>query len=519
MSPLTVRQPAPARDLSVLAFWMLLAAFVALWTVTPWLSQPNLPIDSIEMLHWGHEWQWGYYKHPPLPAWVAQATSAVFGTANWPLYLVAEVATAVSFWAVWRLGREFMDPWLALCGVAALQGCYLFNWSSSEVNNNTLTRPFWCLAVLMLYWALERRQLRYWVAYAAAMAVGLYSKYDVLLLGAGLTWLLAWNRQARQAWRTPGPYLAAAIIVLLMAPHAKWLVENDYPTLRYAIGRSDDGDRWSDHVVNPLKFALKQSPLVLPVLSTLVPLLGMIPRLRRKYDVDPLARDLLLAASVVPAVLLVTFSAISGGNLRTGWTSQIWSHLGLLALASFELQRRDRSAVVRSLRLAGAYCAIALAFMPIRQYLGPVLRGKPSRVHFPGEQLAAAVDAIWRDSGAGELPIVAANDWWTAAQVNFYSSSRPASLYLNHGAWTPWTSDAELARRGGVLVEQVPDEGPQSKQLAAEWRARFANAGVCHVVTAPWRCAGDAKPAKFLVMTVTPPEQIAIRQDDLPLRR
>ena len=34
-------------------------------------TQPNPPLDTVEWLAWGHEWQLGYHKHPPLAAWVA----------------------------------------------------------------------------------------------------------------------------------------------------------------------------------------------------------------------------------------------------------------------------------------------------------------------------------------------------------------------------------------------------------------------------------------------------------------
>src|SRR3979409_1357834 len=42
----------------------------ALWTLLPATLYPNLPLDLIEALTYGREWQLGYDKLPPLPWWL-----------------------------------------------------------------------------------------------------------------------------------------------------------------------------------------------------------------------------------------------------------------------------------------------------------------------------------------------------------------------------------------------------------------------------------------------------------------
>ena len=50
------------------AFAVFLALHVVVWTALPALLYPNLPLDLIEALTYGREWQLGYDKLPPLPA-------------------------------------------------------------------------------------------------------------------------------------------------------------------------------------------------------------------------------------------------------------------------------------------------------------------------------------------------------------------------------------------------------------------------------------------------------------------
>ena len=49
-----------------------LALHAAVWTALPALLYPNLPLDLIEALIYGREWQLGYDKLPPLPWWLVR---------------------------------------------------------------------------------------------------------------------------------------------------------------------------------------------------------------------------------------------------------------------------------------------------------------------------------------------------------------------------------------------------------------------------------------------------------------
>ena len=57
-----------ARPATALAAFLLLHFIV--WTALPAALYPNLPLDLIEALTYGREWQLGYDKLPPLPWWL-----------------------------------------------------------------------------------------------------------------------------------------------------------------------------------------------------------------------------------------------------------------------------------------------------------------------------------------------------------------------------------------------------------------------------------------------------------------
>ena len=58
---------------------VVLALHVVIWTALPALLSHNLQLDLAEDLALGREWQLGYWKHPPLPWWLADLAYRIAG--------------------------------------------------------------------------------------------------------------------------------------------------------------------------------------------------------------------------------------------------------------------------------------------------------------------------------------------------------------------------------------------------------------------------------------------------------
>ncbi len=87
-------------DPTIRFFWILIAVHVAVWMAVCLLTQPNMPLDMVEMLYRGQQWQFGYHKHPPLPAWTAATAWSLGGNHPWMIYLVAQLTIVTTFRAV-----------------------------------------------------------------------------------------------------------------------------------------------------------------------------------------------------------------------------------------------------------------------------------------------------------------------------------------------------------------------------------------------------------------------------------
>jgi len=486
---------------------LFLLGHLVAWTSVAVLTQPNAPMDTVELVYWGHEWEWGYHKHPPLPGWTCEAVMLLTGGAVWATYLVAQTAVLVCFWAAWRLAREMVSPRAALLAACLLECCYYYNFTSIELNNNVGMYPFWALAVLFLYWALKDDKYRYWLATGVCLGLGMLSKYSVGLLVLSMLAFSLLNRQARAAWFRPGPYLTLLVALLIFSPHASWAIGHRFPGVGWALEFTRTNAHWTGRALYPAEFMLAQLWALAPMIVVALPLTGYRWKLRNVPPAQHFDRDFLIAMALGPFLVHLAVSAVFKIRLHSMHGAQLWTFAGLLML--FCLQTQEVRLVWRRVLAGCATMAVVLlAALVIRNVAAPYLRGKSSRIHFPGRALAAQVDQLWRRRFDRPLPIVA-GEGWLAGNVALYGPSRP-SVYGGRLAdsldfaprYSPWTNDEDLCRRGGVILWDCRRQGDL---LPPELRQRFPTAEVLPPLTLSYQTGAKIPPAR-IGAAIIPPE-------------
>src|SRR5438046_4369259 len=107
------------------AFAVFLALHVVVWTALPTLLYPNLPLDLIEGLLYGREWQLGYDKLPPLPWWMLEATYQLLGPDLF-FYALSQLAIIAAFALVWVMAQQLVGPVGALVAILIIDGLHYF---------------------------------------------------------------------------------------------------------------------------------------------------------------------------------------------------------------------------------------------------------------------------------------------------------------------------------------------------------------------------------------------------------
>lgn len=487
-------------------FWMFTIGHVALWTLATCIMMPNVTLDVAEMVYWGHEWQWGYFKHPPLPAWIAEACYLGSGNSLAALFLAARVCIALCFWGVWQLARRYVSERLALLSVVALEASYYFTYEAHDINNNTVTRPFWVLAVLALHVALFEKRFWAWLAAGACLGIAMLGKYDTALLALIMLGYSLWDARGRQAWKTAGPYAMLATALLVFSPHLAWLIQNDFPTLEYVAMSSRGKAQVApidggilNHVIFPAEFFLGHIGLLLPVLAICAGALrpGRVPR--QLDDEGQAKRRFLLVLGLGPAVGFLLVSALCGVRLSIGWGHHLWTWAPLILFMLWETD--DSPERIRPLL---RWClAVGLLFMLVglgRSLGYPYLTGRGLCRHFPGAELARQIEARWHEHAAGPLPIIGGNGW-TASNIGMYSAERPHVYCELNPHRSPWVNDETLTTRGGVIVWQ---EGKADELAYAEAAARFPQARLAEPIVAHWQTGAQVEPIRFNVAIIPP---------------
>jgi 4-amino-4-deoxy-L-arabinose transferase-like glycosyltransferase len=451
----------------------------ALWTALPATLYPNLPLDLIEALTYGHEWQFGYDKLPPLPWWLIEIAYRLFG-ADWVYYLIAQITVLAAFWLVWLLARRLVGPAGALVAVLIVDGLHYFNFTAPKFNHDVIQLPFWALAGLAFHGALRSGRMRDWCLLGIAGGLALWAKYFVVMLALPMAAFLVFDRDARPALRTAGPYVAALIAAAIALPHLVWLVENDFLPFRYAEARAAPVRGLLDHLTHPLAFVVGQIVWLLPSGLIALPLVW-----RRAPNptpaVDGFDRRIVTLLTFGPCALLLAGAVISGRGLITMWGYPFWLFLGLWLV--IETGPAIEAARVRRVALAwGAVTALyAIAF--ITQYaVLPFVDHRYRASVFPGGRLGAEISTRFR-AATGEPLAYVIGSMWLGGNISRYSAERPRTLIDGRPERAPWIDLADLRRRGAVVIWS---DGDRTK-VPPNYSGLAPNAEVQPPLTLPMR--------------------------------
>lgn len=476
-------------------FWLFVLCHVMLWTLLPILFHPNAPLDVVEQISWGREWQLGYYKHPPLAAWLTNAAYLATGGRLWSIFLLSQASIAVCFWAVWKLAKEVVDETRALAAVLLLEGILYFSFTSPEFNPNVLELPFWALIALFGWRALSRGRLFDWTVLGVFAGVGLWAKYYTGVLLLALFLFLVIDRDARKAFRTVGPYLAFAVTALVFAPHLVWMAAHRFATITYAVARAEGRKTLATHFTYPISFAGSQLLAIALMFVAYVVLFGIW---RRRSDWQcSLANRYLVAVALGPFAITVILSLLFNWKLRSMWGTPLWSLLPLLLLATGETKHLpSRVPLLRATAIVALILAQAFV-LPLT--VGPYIY-KPRKALFPGDMLGKVITGEWRQQTHKPLFYVI-GDTWTAGNVAFYSPDRPSTLTDADPHLGPWIDMRTLRRYGAVIVWEGKNDLPD------DYRKQFPDAIVFSALELRYRTRANVAPAVVHWAIVPPAEK------------
>ncbi len=453
------------------AFAAFLGLHAAVWTALPTLLYPNLPLDLIEALIYGREWQLGYDKLPPLPWWLVEIADRLVGH-DFAYYLLAQAAVLAALAIVWLAARPLVGPLGALVAVLIVDGLHYLNFTAAKFNHDVIQLPFWALAGFAVHRALRGRQTTDWLLLGLAVGLSLWAKYFVAVLAIPLALFVLIDRDARKTLATPGPYIAMAAALITMAPHLVWLVQNDFLPFAYAEHRALPSRGLIDHVWHPLQFAVSQLFFLIPSLLIALPL--FYPRARAgeppvALSADAFDRRIVALLAFGPMATVLALSGLSGRGTVAMWGYPLWLFIGLWLVLSarraLDAARLGRMIVTWAIVFTG----LALAFIANYAVL-PHYDHRYRAVFFPGGDLGRELSQRYR-AVTGKPITYVIGSMWDGGNVAHYAPEHPRVLIDGKPARAPWIDLADLKARGAVVVWTAGDlhaMPPELRTIAAD---------------------------------------------------
>ncbi|WP_075698258.1 glycosyltransferase family 39 protein [Pseudovibrio brasiliensis] len=436
---------------------VILAMHLVIYTVIPSMFASNLPLDAIESLYWGNEWQLGYYKHPPISAWMIDIIVQLFGRSDWIVFAASQLCTLLAVLPVLLIVGERYGAKAVGYSTFAVFLTHFTTLTSVEYNVNMGFLPFWGWMVFTFVKAEEKDSLLWWGLFGLVSAGGIYGKYiaGVFLMSATL-WVLL---KRRDLLLRPGPYFAAATFLLALTPHLIWLVNSDFLPIEYAMNRSEsEGTAWYQHLLMPLKYLVEFIYSVGPMLLALAIGVGWT---RLKTGFGPGLKTLtgrvwsdpFLFAVVGPVGVIAAISLLLGADIKTAWSIPLGIvFAGLVGVVASSLETENTSFKERFLSAWVALYGILLIVLIGIFALSPFVKNKPARMQHDGPALARLAEEHWYRHETKPFEYTVGSRW-PGGTVAWYGTHRSSLFEKANLKIAPWVDVEDLQSKGAIYVD------------------------------------------------------------------
>jgi 4-amino-4-deoxy-L-arabinose transferase-like glycosyltransferase len=240
--------------------------FALCWTFGADLSHTSLLYDMTENYTWGKEMQMGYYKHPPLFAWISFLWLSLFGTNHLAYFSLSMFNSCIGLYFIFLLTKLLLDEKKAIYSLMLSSLILCYNIKALRFNANTILLPLFPATTYFFLKSLQNNKTINWILFGTLSALSILGKYSSVCLI--LTFGIYTLHKQQSIFKNPKLYLSIAIFLIIISPHIIWLFKTDFLTLSY-MGEKTQKKHFFGYYA--LLFPFSQIPyLILTIILTIL---------------------------------------------------------------------------------------------------------------------------------------------------------------------------------------------------------------------------------------------------------
>ncbi len=460
------KYPFIMRNKDRIGLFTFLAVYLISWTLLAAFLPLSTERDSIEQVVWSQSWQWGYYKHPPLPSALLHALNSLFGGPSMGLTaFAAQSCSVLALIYVWLLAKKMLPEKLAITAVLLTSLIAYHNFRALTFNHNTVSLPFTAAAWYYFYCALRQpARLSNWLWLGLACGLAMLTKYSAALVMTSFFVYIVWQRLWTDIRIIRGLLISSIVFLLLLSPHLVWLAENNWLPFTYL----------HDELAIPVnRVRILAGFLVNQIirLSFTLPLLLGVWYLSKKgaikfttihsSEISDANNDLrfLLTILLTPLIVAMMPVLLTGSFLNSNWVSAFFLPAGILATKYF-FHRFDETQLLKYANWLTwlTHTTILIIFF-WGSVVYPAAVGRAARSNFPSQALADKVTEIWHQHQKEPLTIVI-SDGWNGGNVLLHARPEPTLFIDNNVQESPWVNAHDVAACGAFILTVKPETLP-----------------------------------------------------------
>ena len=438
------------------SLFLLIAAHVITMTLFPIIARLPGPVwdDMMEAWAWGQQFQLGYYKHPPLYAWISGLWFRILPRTDASYYALSAINIGAGLAGVWRLSRLLLRGYARLSTVSLLLFAPSYHYLATNFNANTILLSIWPWTAYYFVKSLQSNSWQDGIAFGVLCGCALLGKYYSILLLVSCFLAALLHPRRRTYFRSAAPYCAVAACATVFAPHAWWAINSGLPTVAYALSKCARQMPLNTYsAITTGLVAIVANALGATIL--LVALgrrwMVLVCRVWRSWKSPQCAWLMMLGFG--PIVLTLALGIVGYVKVAPNFlipTVYILPLLVLIAIGPALTPRRACAIMIA----AALFMVFTLAVSPIVAYASVTLRlDDRARI---GPDVAMAATEFWHEEVGAPIRIAAGTEAFSLA-LPFYSADGPDEFTHFNVRHAPWITPERIAREGMVSVCAATD--------------------------------------------------------------